>query len=238
MASQQKGRESNLKRRLKKIIGIDKKLDPREELKDWALAFLFAAVFYFIIFPAILGTSSPGIVVASCSEQGYLNVGDILVLQGVDIKDINAPEVFVSKYAGFIPFLDENGEVTEISVSGQIVELNRSNDIIVYNAYPAGYQIIHRVFAKIKTNDGYLLLTKGDANNLLDQMTPIGMPCVDDNVGCLSTPVTQKMFVGKMVLFPIPLLGHTKLFFCDLTFGRLCDGHSNLGTNYEYVLSC
>jgi signal peptidase I len=219
-------------------LGLDKKVDIWEEAKDWAVSFIVAAVIYFIILPAILGTSSPGVVVASCSEKGYLNIGDILVLQGASIKDINAPLVQVSSYDGFVPVPDSSGEVTQISVAGRLVSLNSSNDIIVYSAYPMRTQIIHRVFAEIETDKGYLLLTKGDANDLLDQMTSDGKNCLDENIGCISTPVTQDMLVGKKILFSIPLLGHVKLFFCDLTLGKLCDGHSNLGTDYQYTLSC
>jgi len=228
---------ANLLRGLKRFLGLDKKIEAKQELKDWLLSFLVAAVVYFIILPVVLGTSSPGVVVASCSERGYLNIGDILVVQGVNIKDIIAPEVEVDRFTGFTPVL-ENGEVTKIVIGDRTISLNRSNDIIVYSAYPTGTQIIHRVFAKIKANDGYLLLTKGDANIALDQMTENGDVCIDENIGCLSTPVTQRTLVGKKILIPIPLLGHVKLFFCDLTLGKLCDGHSNIGTDYQYLLTC
>ena len=238
MANRPKGREINLLKRIKAFLGLDKKLDAGQEVKDWAVSFLVAAVLYFIILPAILGTSSPGVVVASCSERGYLNIGDILVVQGISIKDVKAPLVETDRFADFTPVMDSNGEVTQIVVSGKAVTLDRTSDIIVYNAYPSGVQIIHRVFAKIKAGDDYFLLTKGDANSLLDQMTQTGYACIDENMGCISTPVTQKRLVGKQVLIPVPLLGHVKLFFCDLTLGKLCDGHSNLGTNYQYSLSC
>ena len=237
MENQPKGRKINLMKRVKKLLGYEN-FSASQEIKDWAISFVAAAVIYFIVLPAILGTSSPGVVVASCSEKGYLNIGDILVVQGTSIKDINAPEVVVDRYEGVTPILDENGEVTELIIGSKQVSLNRSNDIIVYGAYPSGVQIIHRVFVKIKTNDGYLLLTKGDANTALDQMTQTGESCIDENIGCISTPVTQRMLIGKKVLIPIPLLGHVKLFFCDLTLGKLCDGHSNLGTDYRYTLSC
>ena len=237
MANQPKGRKTALSKRIKKLLGYEN-FSASQEAKDWAVSFVVAAVIYFIVLPAILGTSSPGVVVASCSERGYLNIGDILVVQGTSIKDINAPEVVVDRYWGVTPMLDENGEVTELIIGSKQVSLNRSNDIIVYSAYPGGVQIIHRVFVKIKTDDGYLLLTKGDANTALDQMTQAGESCIDENIGCISTPITQRMLVGKKILMPIPLLGHVKLFFCDLTMGKLCDGHSNLGTDYRYTLSC
>lgn len=217
------------------------------EVKDWLMAFIVAAVVYFIILPMALGTSSPMVVVSSCSEKGYMNIGDILVIQGVDIKDINAPLVEIDRYRGFTPIFEKSGgftpvlrnnEVTKIEISGNIVELNRSNDIIVYSAYPSGVQIIHRVFAKVRetSRDRFLLITKGDANPIPDQMSSTGTICVDENVGCISTPVSQRMLIGRKIIFPIPLLGHVKLFFCDIF--PFCDGHSNLGTNYAYTLSC
>jgi len=237
MENQPKGRKIALSKRVKRLLGYEN-FSASQEVKDWAVSFIVAAVVYFIVLPALLGTSSPGVVVASCSERGYLNIGDILVVQGTSIKDINAPEVIVDRYEGVTPILDENGEVTELIIGSKQVSLNRSNDIVVYSAYPTGVQIIHRVFVKIKTNNGYLLLTKGDANTALDQMTKTGESCLDENIGCISTPVTQRMLVGKKILIPVPLLGHVKLFFCDLTMGKLCDGHSNLGTDYRYTLSC
>jgi signal peptidase I len=222
---------------IKKIKGKMKSFFSLQEVKDWAISFLVAAVFYFIILPAVLGTSSPAVVVSSCSEKGYLNIGDILILQGVRIEDINAPLVEVDKYEGFTPIFEKE-EVTKLNISGKIVELNRSSDIIVYLANPTNMQIIHRVFVKIKTQKGYLLITKGDANNFPDQMTPKGGQCIDRNVGCISTPITQERIVGRKILFQIPLLGNIKLFFCDLFFGKLCEGHANAGTDYEYKLWC
>lgn len=207
------------------------------EFRDWLVAFIVAAVAYFVVLPLLLGTSAPMVVVSSCSEKGYLNIGDVLVLKGVAIEDVNAPEVYVSKFTGFTPVYDGD-EVTAIVVGNDIVSLNRSSDIIVYVAWPSRAQIIHRVFAKIKTDKGYLLITKGDANSIPDQMSSNGAVCIAENPQiCISTPVTQQTLVGKSI-FGIPFLGHIKLFFCDITFGLLCEGHSNVGTNYHYVLNC
>lgn len=216
-----------------------KKHGVRREIVDWIEAFVVAAVIYFIVMPVLLATSSPAVVVSSCSEKGYMNVGDVVIVQGVSVADINAPEVVVDAYRGFVPIFEE-GEVKAINISGRVVRLNRSADVVVYYAYPSGYQIIHRVFAKVRTPDGYLLITKGDANPWPDQMGRVGdqfVVCVDENVGCVSTPVNQRMLAGK-VIWGLPFIGHVKLFFCDLTFGLLCEGHANAGTNYQYVLSC
>lgn len=176
------------------------------------------------------------VVVSSCSERGHINIGDILVVQGINIKDVNAPIVEVDKFDDFTPLFDD-GEVTRLNIEGKIVMINREADIVVYNAYPSGAQIIHRAFAKIKVRDKYYLITKGDANPIPDQLSTTGEACVSSNRGeCISTPITQKMLVGKKILFPIPLLGHIKLFFCDVV--PFCDGHANPGTNFNYELWC
>jgi len=208
-----------------------------KEAMDWIVAFVVVSLVYFVILPAILNTSVPLVVVSSCSEKGYINVGDVLVLQGVAIEDVNAPEVYVPQYTGF-SVVSTGNEATSIKIGNEVVNLNRSNDIVVYVAYPSGAQIIHRVFAKVKTDNGYLLITKGDANPLPDQMSPDGTNCVTENTGsCVSTPITKNTLIGKAV-FGVPLLGHVKLFFCDITFGLICEGHSNAGTQYQYVLNC
>jgi signal peptidase I len=209
-----------------------------QEVKDWLSAFIVAAVAYFIILPALLGTSSPAVVVSSCSERGYLSIGDIIVVQGVSIKDVVAPEVQVVTFDSFTPVFDADNKTTAIIVGNTTVPVNASNDIVVYNAYPSGAQIIHKALARIKTPSGYLLLTKGDANPIPDQFGSKG-PCIGQNAGyCISTPITQKMLVGRKILVPIWFFGHVKLFFCDLTFNKLCEGHANLGTAYNYTLGC
>lgn len=214
-----------------------KKFNVWDETKDWVISFIIAAMVYFVILPAILGTSSPMVVVSSCSEKGYINIGDILFVQGVNIKDINAPTVEVDRFTDFTPVFNDS-EVTSLIIDGNTVELSRDSDIIVYSAFPSKAQIIHRVFAKIyeKSTGNYYLITKGDANPIPDQMSLVGDKCITENTGCISTPISKSMLVGKRVFVNVPLLGHVKLFFCDVI--TLCDGHSNPGTNYKYMLSC
>lgn len=219
----------DLKAEAKKFFSV-------QEAKDWIGSFIVAAVFYFIILPAIMGTSSPAVVVSSCSEKGYLNIGDILIVQGTDIRAVSVPEVGQERLS-FLPVV-ENNKVDALNFLGAVVRANDSNDIVIYNAFPSGYQIIHRALARVKTPKGYFLLTKGDANPIPDQITVRGQQCIDTNLGCISTPITQQMLVGKKVLFPIPLLGHVKLFFCDATLGLVCEGHANAGTGGQYKLWC
>ncbi|MBI4214371.1 hypothetical protein HY546_00080 [archaeon] len=210
----------------------------QEEIKGWIVDIAIVFVIYFIILPLILGTSTPMVVVASCSERGFLNIGDVLILQGVNIKDVRAPLVELTEEEfrnGFEPHADENGEVLWLHFGEKEVELNRSSDVLVYVSRPYGTQVIHRAFAKIKVGEKYYIVTKGDANKFPDQFGSRGV-CLEEGRNCLSSLITQEMIVGKQAIFPIPLAGNVKLFFCDLT--RACDGHSNQGTGGEFKLWC
>jgi len=227
------------------------KYDTFQEIKDWTISFIVAAVVYFLILPIFLHTTSPLVVVSSCSEKGVLDIGDILVIQGVSIKDIKAPTV-KSDNLNFLvlnqknqPYnysdLQDNIEATKIAVGNKIIDLNKSNDIVVYNTKPFIGQVIHRAFLKIKKANNYYLITKGDANPIPDQMgfmTPNSQyQCQTENPGaCISTLINDKMIVGKKILFRVPLLGHVKLFFCDIM--PFCEGHSNVGTGHVYKLYC
>ena len=223
----------------------------KEEIKDWATSFIVASIVYFLILPIFLHTTSPLVVVSSCSEKGYLNIGDILVIQGVSAKEVKAP-VVESPNLHFIVLNDNNSaytyrdfqdnyEAKKILINGKIIKLNKSNDIIVYNTKPFIGQVIHRAFLKIKKGNNYYLVTKGDANLVPDQMGFSAIDsqqnCLTENPGnCISTLVDENMIVGKKIFFKIPLLGHVKLFFCDVM--PFCEGHSNVGTNHIYKLSC
>ncbi|NYZ79852.1 hypothetical protein H0N95_01210 [Candidatus Micrarchaeota archaeon] len=211
----------------------------KDEVREWAVSFVVAAVVYFVVLPAILGSSSPMVIVSSCSEKGYYNIGDILVIQGTNITNVKAPLAEISSFSEVSPVI-ENNKISAINVNGRIISANDSNDVVVYYATPSGAQIIHRAMALLKRGGDYYLMTKGDANPIPDQYGVYNntvMTCVDDNPGvCLSTLITQKKLVGKKTLVQVPLLGHVKLFFCDVL--PLCEGHSNMGTNYEYKLTC
>ena len=222
-----------------------------QEAKDWAISFIVAAVVYFLILPIFLHTTSPLVVVSSCSEKGFLDIGDILVIQGISAKNVKAPTVnannldFIVLNSSNQPYglqnFRNNNEAVKIAAGNQIVNLNKSNDIIVYNTKPFIGQVIHRAFLKIKKGDNYYLITKGDANPIPDQIgfNPTGSQyqCKTENPSaCISTLIDDKMIVGKKILFRIPWLGHVKLFFCDVM--PFCEGHSNVGTGHVYKLSC
>jgi signal peptidase I len=208
-----------------------------EESKDWIISFVIAAVAYFIILPAILGTSSPMVVVSSCSEKPYINIGDILIIQGLSIEDVNSPTAVVEEFTDF-EYEFEGDKVSRIFVDNTPFTLDTSNDVVVYSAIPSRVQVIHRAFVKVleESTGKYYLITMGDANPIPDQVSRTGSVCIKQNTGCISAAITQQNLVGKRILFNVPLLGHVKLFFCDIT--GFCAGHSNLGTNYKYKLSC
>ncbi len=205
------------------------------EIKEWVLSFIIVAFIYFIFLPVLLGTSIPLMVVASCSEKGYLNIGDVIILQGTKIENIRAPTVHVQNIKEIKPYFSGKN-ITGIIVNNITLLENPKNDIVVYSS-PNGI-IIHRALAKIIYGNKTYLLTKGDANPVPDQYSKYGTFCITKNYGCLSRAVTQGDLIGRMILFPIPLIGHVKLFFCDVTLGYLCEGHANRGTNYEYKLWC
>ena len=211
----------------------------KDEVREWAVSFIVAAVVYFVVLPAVLGSSSPMVIVSSCSEKGYYNIGDILIIQGTNITNVKAPLAEITSFSDITPVI-ENNTISKISVNGRMIAANDSNDVVVYYASPSGSQIIHRAMALFERNGVYYLMTKGDANPIPDQFGVLNnevITCADENPSaCLSTLITQRTLVGKKILVGVPLLGHVKLFFCDLM--PFCEGHSNLGTNYEYKLSC
>jgi len=228
-----------------RLRGKDKekdKLSKEEWLKreavDWIVSIAIAVIIYFIALPAVLGTSSPMVVVSSCSEQPHLNIGNVIILQGTSMENVKAPTLEVGNSFNYT----YNEVEKTLFINGRKLEKNTSNDIVVYYANPTRAQIIHRALMKLNTTQGTYLLTQGDANDLPDQVTSRKIDgkrrmCISSNPrDCISTPITEEMIAGKKIGWRIPLAGHFKLFFCDIF--PLCDGHANLGTNYEYKLTC
>ncbi len=94
---------------------------------------------------------------------------------------------------------------------GQAVSIDYSNDIIVYDPAPAPYGlIIHRAFAKLIASDGVYYLTKGDNNQVPDQLSGIGL-------------VAENKVQGR-VLLRVPYVGFLKLFlFFQFDEPKGCD---------------
>lgn len=231
-----------VRKKLKRPEKQGKKLSKKERIKkealDWAVSIAIAVTIYFVILPAILGTSSPMVVVASCSQAPHLNIGDIIILRGTQIEDVKAPTINIEQETTY----HYNEAEKTLHIGNEEIKQNTTNDIVVYHTEPKRTQVIHRALAKLNTTQGKYLLTQGDANEIPDQVTQQKIEgerrlCLTSNPNvCLSTAVNDEMLVGRKAGWRIPILGHVKLFFCDVL--PLCEGHSNLGTNYEYKLTC
>ena len=258
-----KGKKSEEKKKLTKKQKI------KREAKDWGISIAAALLIYFVILPAILGTNTPLIVVSSCSQRPHLNMGDILVIRGTAMEDIEAPTITINDQLQY----NYDNETNTLTINDQEVTPNTNNSIVTYLPNPMGTQIIHRALVKLEFTEQAepiqgekILLTQGDANELPDQITQTRVNgeralCLDythqgmilqsqkdsedqgselivskDSEMCISTPVTEERIVGRKTGPRIPLLGHVKLFFCDIA--PVCEGHANPGTNYEYILTC
>mgnify|MGYP001465304192 CR=1 FL=1 len=95
------------------------------------------------------------------------------------------------------------------STLGGMNQVNESlaNDVIVYatriNGTYINMDIVHRVFLKLKVNDSYYILTKGDNNNYMD------VSYFD---------IVREQDVKGKVIFRIPILGYVKLFISGPQF--------------------
>ncbi len=82
--------------------------------------------------------------------------------------------------------------------------------MVYYSTY-SKKDIIHRAVAKLKVEDGYYFLTKGDANARLDQECFV----FGSNYYCIHPfPVKSTELKGKAI-FKIPLIGYAKLLIFD-----------------------
>ncbi len=90
--------------------------------------------------------------------------------------------------------------VPSITIGNTTITENYSNPIIVYKTTPQDYftgDIIHRVFAAIRSGNRYYLLTKGDNNPILD-------------IESVNYPVNSTDVAGYVVV-DIPYLGYPSL---------------------------
>jgi len=200
-----------------------------KELIEVGIAAVFALAVWFGLTFA-LNTSSPISAIVSCSMLPAYERGDMILLQGVPMSEIKAPEIQVSQDildsvvrsthvpCGSTQFgidyicsncirTDNNKQeryiqcAKVITVAGQLVNENLSNDVIVYTPQPtiSKFQgdIIHRAYVKLTAGNRTVLLTKGDNNNYFDSS--------------MFGAVPKENVKGK-VLLRIPYLGYLKLF--------------------------
>jgi signal peptidase I len=137
-------------------------------------AFIFAVALYALL-GLILWTKNPLVIVVSGSMEPNLYRGDVVMLHGLDPKDIKGETISLDidpegKSLSELAQVDYASQT--ITAGNQSIPLNQSGDTIVYYSDLSGVQIIHRVVAKLDTPNGIYLLTKGDnpqTNRLIDQ---------------------------------------------------------------------
>ena len=213
-------------------VFIMPKLNPKKsETVSWliyiASAFVFAWLFYTIIGLA-LGTTSPMVIVLSGSMEPAYHRGDVIVIQGTSAENLSATETLLNE-----PTLKETalsligtpgysveGNLMHIETilfnNGQSLEIKKQGDVVVYQSNLLKKPIIHRAVAKLKAEDGWYVLTKGDSEN----NTTVDQDCGRVIAGipernCLSLyPVPIEELQGKAVLW-IPIIGCFKLWLVD-----------------------
>lgn len=206
---------------------VDRYLMPKvnpsgNELVSWVVyivsAFVFAVTIY-IAMGLILATPSPMVIVVSGSMEPTYYRGDVIVLQGVAPGSLLAHEVNLQRPTlKNVPLVDfartdyVNDKI--IFENEQEVPFNRSSDIVVYFSELKQQPIIHRAVAKIRTQDGWYVITKGDNNKIVDQECGIIAPgySIKNCISLYAIPVEK--IEGKAIL-RIPMIGCAKLWIFD-----------------------
>lgn len=169
------------------------------------------AVWYGLGF--LLQTPTPIDVVTSCSMLPNLDRGDLIILQGGEIR---AAEVKLSKQVEFADFVKSDCIVREIStgkerreicttglrVDGKKYPFDHSGDIVVYepqSAYRDLGLVVHRAALKLTFNGQTNYLIKGDNNP------------APDVFGITQNFAKKEQIKGKVIL-RIPIIGYLKLF--------------------------
>lgn len=192
------------------------------------------AWFLYLFLGFLLGTKTPAVVVMSGSMIPTFYRGDIMVLQGASYDTLKAPEIVINEnisgrrmreYAVSYCSIGDNNQLFECSKyfsqrckgeiktrkicvvsTGECIEISKDADIVVYFSDTLQEPIIHRTVAKIKANDGFFVLTKGDNVNT---------NCfIDQEAGLASRAVPIEALDGKTI-FMLPYLGYVKLFLMD-----------------------
>jgi signal peptidase I len=210
-----------------------------EFLVNILFAFLFAFIAYSIL-GFLFASSSPLVIVYSASMEPTFFRGDVMALGKVNSNDYLGPEIILPSsinvkntpsinYATPIYSDSSTLKLEKIIFSCDnncIKELipNQMGEVVVYSAFNPnspinGIPIIHRSIAKLVSNDGNFILTKGD-NSLTN-------PTFDEDCGIIKPEfnIPQKPCItfyaipveelqGK-AFFKIPLVGCFKLWLVD-----------------------
>jgi len=211
------------------------KINPKNtEWINWIIYLVSALFFAWLIYTILgllLATPSPMVIVVSGSMEPVLYRGDVVVMQGVSPENINAAQTVLAlsslKGVGLneIAKIDATPPKNLLFINGEAVPITEKGDTVVYTSTSLrnlGEPVIHRVVAKVKADDGYYLITKGDNNNVIDQdcgRIIAGTP----QYQCITLyPIPADEIKGRAV-FKIPLIGYVKLLLFDdlpaLVFG-------------------
>jgi len=186
-------------------------------------AFLLAYLILKIL-AVILGGHQAAMIVVSGSMQHYLEIGDIVVLKSPET--INTTYVSVDREIKGVPInnyvsvnytLEGNRYIIkDLNICGQIVDLNRNGDIVVYYSPLQKKEIIHRAVLGIKAKDGIFYLTKCDNENtnfVLDADCNFALRTQNGimKVQCLYPFALKKEDILSKYWFNIPYLGWVKL---------------------------
>lgn len=210
-----------------KLINFLKKKNLSNKYSDFIVFIIYALFLAFIILKLIaliLGSHQAAMIVVSGSMENYLNIGDIVVLFNpekinttyIDLnRNING--VAINEYLKPNYVIEGNTiKIKDLNVSGQIVDLNKTADIVIYYSPLQKKEIIHRVVLGINALDGTYYITKGDnekTNFVLDAdcrfslMTSQGL----QTVNCLYPYALKKENILSKYLFKIPYMGWIKL---------------------------
>lgn len=169
---------------------------------------LDVALICWVLLILLLKTAYPIDVITSCSMLPKYERGDMIFLQGGEIRVPTArfdhlPSMQVKKELCTVE--GRNGEknftfcTTAVILDGKEYLEDENSDVIVYEPNPSYYGlIIHRAFLKLEVMNETYYLTKGDNNPSLDQEAGIQW-------------VSPEQVHGK-VIARIPYVGFFKLF--------------------------
>ena len=184
----------------------------KDSVSDLVVALAVALGAWFLL-GFLLNTSTPINVVTSCSMLPILDRGDLIILQGSQIRtrtiEINhsiSPQDFVSEPCKLREIATGNERqetcIVGLKVDGNVQLFDKFGDIVVYepkNSLRNIGPVVHRAVLRIKYKgiDNYVI--KGDNNPSPDLF------------GISESFATEEDILGK-VIFRAPYLGYLKLF--------------------------
>ncbi|MBN1941593.1 MAG: hypothetical protein JW772_05420 [Candidatus Diapherotrites archaeon] len=223
---------------------VDKYLMPKinpsnNEYVSLVVYLVSAFVFAWLIYTGLgiaFGTPSPMVIVVSGSMEPVYYRGDVIILFGANTGNVNAREVELSvPTLKRVPFSEIaqpayiQNSVARINKirfnNGEEIPIETTGNIVVYFSDITRQPIIHRAVAKIKADDGYYVLTKGDSvnNYTIDQDCGRILPTGPEK-NCISLyPISIQDLQGVSAM-QIPFVGCIKLWIFDDLFSLISTG--------------